>query len=141
MIGPMTMPSVFDWRTKRRRAPCPTLQARSVGIETDVWFMTNVINAATQNKRWFMAVQLLQLMRSYGIAPNHVTYSSILSRMSKAKQVGAHPVRRERRSSPRVSAQHSGLVLVAVLSLSNTRDPVHRIAELRKGARVAGWLR
>lgn len=62
-------------------------QARSVGIETDVHFMTNVINAATQNSRWLMAVQLLQLMRGYGLSPNEITYTSILSRMSKAKQV------------------------------------------------------
>lgn len=34
-----------------------------------------------------MASQLMQLMRSYGVPPNEVTYSSVLAQMSKAKQV------------------------------------------------------
>lgn len=34
-----------------------------------------------------MASQLLQLMRAYGVAPNEVTFTCILSEMSKAKQV------------------------------------------------------
>lgn len=37
-----------------------------------------------------MAAQLLQLMRSYGVEPNDVTFTSILSEMSKAKQVKHH---------------------------------------------------
>lgn len=49
--------------------------------------MTNVINAATQNARWLMAAQLLQVMRNYGLTPNEITHTSILSRMSRAKQV------------------------------------------------------
>lgn len=59
-----------------------------MGISTNVRFMTKLVNAASKERRWVMAVQLLQLMRSYGVAPNDVTFTSILSEMAKAKQVG-----------------------------------------------------
>lgn len=49
--------------------------------------MTMLINAASKEQRWVMAVQLLQLMRSYNIEPNNVTYTAILSEMSRFKQV------------------------------------------------------
>lgn len=62
-------------------------QARSMGTTTDVRFMTNLVNAAAKSRRWVMASQLMQLMRSYGVLPNEITYTSILSQMSKAKQV------------------------------------------------------
>ena len=57
------------------------------GTKTDVRFMTNLVNAAAKQRRWVMASQLVQLMRSYGVPPNEVTYTCILSQMSKAKQV------------------------------------------------------
>lgn len=59
-----------------------------MGVKTNVRFMTNLVNAASKSRRWVMAAQLLQLMRSYGVTPNDVTFTSILSEMSKAKQVG-----------------------------------------------------
>lgn len=59
-----------------------------MGVSTNVRFMTNLVNAASKSRRWVMASQLLQLMRSYGVAPNEVTFTCILSEMSKAKQVG-----------------------------------------------------
>lgn len=49
--------------------------------------MTNLVNAAAKAKRWVMASQLMQAMRSYGVPPNEVTYTCVLSQMSKAKQV------------------------------------------------------
>lgn len=58
-----------------------------MGATTDVRFMTNLVNAAAKARRWVMAVQLLQVMRSYGVPPNEVTYTCILSQVSKAKQV------------------------------------------------------
>eukprot|EP00903_Cladosiphon_okamuranus_P009597 g9136.t1 len=61
-------------------------QARLAGTATDVRFMTNLVNAAAKARRWVMASQLMQLMRSYGVPPNEVTYTSVLSEMSKAKQ-------------------------------------------------------
>lgn len=54
---------------------------------TDVRFMTNLVNAAAKVRRWVMAVQLMQLMRSYGVPPNEITYTCLLSQLSKAKQV------------------------------------------------------
>lgn len=62
-------------------------QARLAGTSTDVRFMTNLVNAAAKARRWVMASQLMQLMRSYGVPPNEVTYTCVLSQMSKAKQV------------------------------------------------------
>lgn len=59
-----------------------------MGVSTNVRFMTNLVNAASKSRRWVMASQLLQLMRGYGVAPNEVTFTCILSEMSKAKQVG-----------------------------------------------------
>lgn len=53
----------------------------------DVRFMTNLVNAAAKARRWVMASQLMQLMRTYGVPPNEVTYTCVLSQMSKAKQV------------------------------------------------------
>ena len=58
-----------------------------MGVSTNVRFMTNLVNAASKSRRWVMASQLLQLMRAYGVAPNEVTFTCILSEMSKAKQV------------------------------------------------------
>lgn len=58
-----------------------------MGTTTDVRFMTNLVNAAAKARRWVMAVQLVQLMRSYDVVPNEVTYTCILSQLSKAKQV------------------------------------------------------
>lgn len=63
-----------------------------MGITTNVRFMTKLVNAASKERRWVMAVQLLQLMRSYGVTPNDVTFTSILSEMAKAKQVGHGPM-------------------------------------------------
>ncbi|CAM9180861.1 unnamed protein product [Ectocarpus sp. 4 AP-2014] len=72
-------------------------QARLVGITPDVRFMTNLVNAASQSRRWVMALQLLQLMRSNGTPPNEVTYTSVLSNLSKAKQhhIAAETMRTE----------------------------------------------
>ncbi|CAM9270052.1 unnamed protein product, partial [Hapterophycus canaliculatus] len=61
-------------------------QARKAGITPDVRFMTNLVNAAAKMHRWVMASQLMQLMRTYGVPPNEVTYTCVLSQMSKAKQ-------------------------------------------------------
>ncbi len=68
---------------------CAFRQARMAGTNTDVRFMTNLVNAAAKQRRWVMASQLVQLMRSYGVPPNEVTYTCILSQMSKAKQVSS----------------------------------------------------
>ncbi|CAM9671460.1 unnamed protein product [Pylaiella littoralis] len=61
-------------------------KARSMGVRTNVYFMTKLVDAAAKSRRWVTAVQLLQLMRSYGVLPNAVTYTCILAQMSKAKQ-------------------------------------------------------
>lgn len=58
-----------------------------MGVRTNVYFMTKLVDAAAKSRRWVTAVQLLQLMRSYGVLPNAVTYTCILAQMSKAKQV------------------------------------------------------
>lgn len=63
------------------------VQAHSMGVSTNITFLTNLVNAAAKCKRWVMAAQLLQLMRTYGMEPNEITYTAILSAMSKAKQV------------------------------------------------------
>lgn len=68
------------------------MQARSLGVHVDVRFMTNLVNAAAKDRRWVMALHLLQIMRTYGISPNEITFTSILSEMSRAKQVNHAPL-------------------------------------------------
>eukprot|EP00752_Nemacystus_decipiens_P010169 g9062.t1 len=76
-------------------------KARLTGASTDVRFMTNMVNAAAKSRRWVMASQLMQLMRSYGVPPNEITYTSVLAEMSKAKQhhIAAEMMRTERLQS------------------------------------------
>lgn len=81
-LFPVVQPLVCMYSTL-----CAVLKARMAGTITDVRFMTNLVNAAAKQRRWVMASQLVQLMRSYGVPPNEVTYTCILSQMSKAKQV------------------------------------------------------